>query len=49
MANLQENCDIMVDQIRAIDNKRWIGKICDIPADLIESPIENISVIPDLG
>lgn len=48
MANLSENCDIMIDQIRAIDNKRLTRKIGDLPADLIVLVKENISVILDL-
>ncbi|OYU83348.1 MAG: taxon MazF [Flavobacterium sp. BFFFF2] len=48
MANLNENCDIMVDQIRAIDNKRLIKKVGALPADLIEKFKENISIIVDL-
>jgi mRNA interferase MazF len=48
MANLQENCDIMIDQIRAIDNKRLIKKIGSIPTDLIEKIKENLSIIIDL-
>ena len=48
MANLQENCDIMIDQIRAIDNKRLIKKIGSIPTDLIEKIKENLSIIVDL-
>lgn len=48
MANLQEHCDIMIDQIRAIDNKRLIKKIGSIPTDLIEKIKENLSIMVDL-
>ena len=48
MANLHENCDIMIDQIRAIDNKRLIKKVGKLPTDLIEKVKENISIIIDL-
>ena len=48
MANLHENCDIMIDQIRAIDNKRLIKKVGDLPPDLIDKVKENISIILDL-
>jgi mRNA interferase MazF len=47
MANLAENCDIMIDQIRAIDNKRLIRKIGDLPSDLSEKVKENIQIILD--
>ncbi|MEC5167541.1 mRNA interferase MazF [Flavobacterium sp. PL11] len=48
MANLHENCDIMIDQIRAIDNKRLIKKVGILPSDLIQKIKENISIIIDL-
>ena len=48
MANLQENCDIMIDQIRAIDNKRLIRKVGYIPTDLGKSINENLKILFDL-
>ena len=48
MANLHQNCDIMIDQIRAIDNKRLVKKVGKLPTDLIEKIKENISIIIDL-
>ncbi len=48
MANLNENCDIMIDQIRAIDNKRLIKKLGVLPTKLIEKIKENIAIIIDL-
>ena len=49
MANLHEDCDIMIDQIRAIDNKRLLKKVGKLPADLIEKLKENIDIIFDLN
>jgi mRNA interferase MazF len=48
MANLSENCDVMIDQIRAIDNKRLIRKIGDIPGDLKDLIKENVRITLDL-
>ena len=48
MANLHKDCDIMLDQIRAIDNKRLIKKVGSLPNDLIELIKENIMIIIDL-
>lgn len=48
MANLNENCDIMIDQIRAIDNSRLIKKIGDLPSALIDKVKENIMITLDL-
>ena len=48
MANVNQDCDIMFDQIRAIDNKRLLKKIGDLPKDLINLVKENIMIIIDL-
>ena len=48
MANLNEHCDIMIDQIRAIDNKRLIKKVGDLPSLLISDVKENIGIVLDL-
>ena len=48
MANLHQNCDVMIDQIRAIDNKRLIKKVGNLPVELIDNIKENISIIIDL-
>ena len=48
MANLHENCDVMIDQIRAIDNKRLIKKVGFLPVELISIVKENIAIVFDL-
>ena len=48
VANVHEDCDIMIDQIRAIDNKRLIKKIGKLPGDLTEKVIDNIKVVLDI-
>jgi mRNA interferase MazF len=48
MANLNVICDIMIDQIRSIDNKRLIKKIGDLPTALIDKVKENILITLDL-
>ena len=47
-ANVHENCDIMIDQIRAIDNKRLVKKTGTLPNDLIKKVIENLKIVLDL-
>lgn len=47
-ANLHEACDIMMDQIRAIDNKRLTKKVGVLPEELIETVKENIRIVLDL-
>lgn len=46
--NVKEACDIMIDQIRAIDNKRLIKRIGKIPKQLQEKLKENIQILFDL-
>ena len=48
MGNLHQNCDIMIDQIRAIDNNRLTKKVGNLPSNLIEIVKENIKIIMDL-
>ena len=48
MANVNQDCDIMIDQIRAIDNKRLLNKIGNLPNDLMNLVKENIMIIIDL-
>jgi mRNA interferase MazF len=47
-ANLIENCDIMLDQIRAIDNQRLIKRIGSLTPELIDKVKENIMIVLDL-
>ncbi|NHE59983.1 type II toxin-antitoxin system PemK/MazF family toxin [Cyclobacterium plantarum] len=45
VANLNQPCDIMIDQIRTIDNKRLTRKIGTLPDELIEKVMENIRIV----
>jgi mRNA interferase MazF len=47
-ANLLQPCDVMIDQIRAVGNKRLIKNIGILPADLIDKVKENIRIVLDL-
>lgn len=47
-ANLHQDCDVMIDQIRAIDNNRLLNKVGDLPKKMIETVKENLMVIIDL-
>ncbi len=49
VANVEACCDIMIDQIRAIDNKRLIRKVGRLPEDLVERLKENLVIVLDLG
>jgi mRNA interferase MazF len=48
-AKVKESCDVMIDQLRAIDNKRLIKKIGVLPLDLAERVKENMKIVLDLG
>ncbi|HRN41164.1 MAG: type II toxin-antitoxin system PemK/MazF family toxin [Flavobacteriales bacterium] len=49
VANLHQDCDVMIDQIRAIDNKRLINKVGDLPSNLRNLVKENIQIVLDLN
>ena len=46
-ANLHQACDIMIDQVRAIDNKRLMKKIGNLSTDLTAKIKENLQIIMD--
>lgn len=48
-ASLNENCDIMIDQVRAIDNKRLIKKLGELPESLTSKVKENLAIIMDIN
>lgn len=47
-ANLKADCDIMTDQVRAIDNRRLLNKIGELTRDLQIKVKGNIRIILDL-
>jgi mRNA interferase MazF len=47
-ANLKSESDIMIDQIRAIDNRRLTNKVGELPHDLKQKVKENIKIVLDL-
>lgn len=47
-AKLQQESDIMIDQIRALDNKRLVRKIGSLSKSDIELVKENIKILLDL-
>lgn len=49
MANLNQDCDVLIDQLRAIDNKRLIKKIGKLPESLSEPTKANLKIVLDLS
>lgn len=47
-ANLHQACDVMIGQVRAIDNKRLTKKIGVLPDELVDLVKENIQIVLDL-
>ncbi len=47
-ATLKQDSDIMIDQIRAIDNRRLTTKLGELPKDLQTKVKDNIKIILDL-
>lgn len=47
-ANVIQDCDIMVDQIRAIDNKRLTKKIGVLPETISRLIRDNLKIVLDL-
>ena len=45
---VKEDCDIMIDQIRSIDNKRLIKRLGELPSDVCTKIKSNISIVLDL-
>ncbi len=44
----KEDCDIMIDQIRAIDNRRLVKKIGEIDTSTADKLRENLKIVLDL-
>jgi mRNA interferase MazF len=47
-ANLKGESDIMIDQIRAIDNRRLTNKVGELPLDLKQKVKDNLKIVLDL-
>lgn len=48
MSNLKADCDVLIDQVRAIDNNRLTKKIGDLPNEFKAQVKENLLIILDL-
>ena len=45
---LKEDCDIMIDQVRAIDNKRLVKKVGEVDSDTADKVRNNLRVVLDI-
>ncbi len=48
IAGVSKPSDIMIDQIRAIDNNRLINKIGELPNDISKTVLENLKIVLDI-
>ena len=46
---INRDSDIMIDQVRAIDNKRLIKKLGKVPETLIDTIRDNLAIVLDLS
>ncbi|MCB0649822.1 MAG: type II toxin-antitoxin system PemK/MazF family toxin [Saprospiraceae bacterium] len=47
-SGLKKESAIMIDQVRAIDNKRLLKKIGELPSSLQNKVVENLKIILDI-
>ena len=47
-ANLLQECDILMDQLRAIDNRRLLKRIGTLPEAAIKNTRKNLKIMLDL-
>ena len=45
---LQQDSDIIIDQLRAIDNKRLVKRLGKLPTQLVDQVKENVKIVLDL-
>lgn len=45
---LKEDCDIMIDQVRAIDKKRLVKKVGEVDNNTTEKVRQNLKIVLDL-
>jgi len=45
---LKEDCDIMIDQVRAIDNKRLVKRIGIVDKNTSDKIRDNLKIVLDL-
>ena len=45
---MNQSCDIMIDQIRAIDNVRLLKKTGELSKNLVRRMKENLGIVLDL-
>ena len=48
IANVLEDCDVMIDQLRAIDNRKLIMKVGNLPRELAQKVKRNVRIVLDL-
>ena len=48
MAKLKQDCDVMIDQVRAIDVKRLQKKLGTLPEEVEDKIKHNLAIILDL-
>lgn len=47
-AKMKKDCDVMIDQLRAIDNKRLLKRLGELPEGLKALVKQNLRIVLDL-
>ncbi|CAN5524256.1 type II toxin-antitoxin system PemK/MazF family toxin [soil metagenome] len=45
---LKDDCDIMIDQVRAIDNNRLVKKVGEVDRETADKVRQNLKIVLDL-
>jgi len=48
VAKVKKECDIIIDQLRAVDNRRLIRKTGELPPEVGEKVKDNLKIVLDL-
>ncbi len=48
VANVKKNSDILIDQLRTIDNKRLVKKVGKLPQNLVRKVKDNLMIVLDI-
>ncbi|MEO7454416.1 MAG: type II toxin-antitoxin system PemK/MazF family toxin [Fimbriimonadales bacterium] len=48
MAGNEADCEVMIDQSRAIDNRRFVKRLKPLPAEIMKEVVEKVRLLSEL-